>query len=590
MGAFVSMLGQPRATLRSDSTESERRGRRLAELIRALRSIDRPLAVIVDGLHLHDEISVGLWVDCVRYLDRLENGRASDPPESGGFDPSNTKPLRPIALVASYREEGTSAVLLRELSECLLRGRTGACLTLMPLGVEASRELADLATPAESSASSRESDWIGLELYDQTRGLPGAILAHVAGECSAPEGQESSARVEGASLPRSESERRLAETLAGLGRSAEARELARLADVRGDIESSLEALETGGFATKLEREDGLEWCASESTRAAWGALPQASRERVHRRIGEALASSGDPARRIDSVRHFLAAGVPPAVVEHGLAGAAYLRETLQHRASIDLFETVLDALPSRERIRRAEIVLEIAELRARVGDYDRSLLAVAASRRTQAKGTAARSSRLSTTASSIDCAIARGPATSASSKTSSHAGGWKAAIGSRSKMRWLPTTRRLRDSFPAVSSPANLSMPSRTGPRETSSSTTSAGSEPTRTRRPPSSVSDEDSSTGAASDCGFRCVRSEKHSDSGRRRESLRFEKLSDDESSTDRESTLRNADPRCPTAPGCERRRAGSPALRVPRGASSRPGGADDRSGPIWRGSSRSA
>jgi len=349
---FLRGLRRPHDASWTGSPDAERRLRFAHEIRLAVAAVKEPVLLIADGLERLDEVSVGLVLELVRLLEAME---ASERP--------------PLGAILGYREEGPARDLLREVSRLLLSRSAGGVITLQPLSIEATRALYERLT------SARGPEHEGLGLYQRTQGVPGRI-ALLAAERRLEE--ESESLEDSCSGDVAGRERELAVLLCLLGRPVTAREASRLlGSSRTQVDRLLELLERRGLARKLDPElpRGAWIAAGECERLA-DALEPPERLRFHRRIGDALA--GRAARDgalglVEALRHFRSAGAAPSVVKHGLRAARYLQSTHQHRAALNAFAAVLEALPARERRVRHETTLEMAGLQARVGDLENGI-------------------------------------------------------------------------------------------------------------------------------------------------------------------------------------------------------------------------
>ncbi len=361
---FLDHMRRPRRSVKDESTENERRLRRASEIALAIKEIREPTLLIVDGLQFFEEISVSLLIDLIRVL--------------GGYS-SQDRP--PIGVAAGYREEGPLVPLLRELSETLLERDLGEVISLGPLSIPETLELHDslriqVGGGADRGASS------GLKLYQETGGCPAKILSisaihldessrHRPFDSRRWKGSDS-----GAPLNREEFELLL--TLQCFQHPVTASALSRaLAMPKAQLARLLKKLHSRGLTEETELEDGKSgWKATPSAADQVRSASNSLRRRLHRQIADSLTekmgSAEDPTMA-EAVRHYQRAGMPAAVVKYGLTVARYLKATHQNRAALELFGTVLKAIPRNRRRLHLEVVLEIAELHARIGDLDEGI-------------------------------------------------------------------------------------------------------------------------------------------------------------------------------------------------------------------------
>ena len=344
--SFLERLRSPRKPARGEGGDSERRLRRAQEVALAADTLDGPLLLAVDGLQHFDEISISLVADLARHLAQ-----------------STAKTGPRLRLVLGYREEGTSAAALRELTQHLLGSGSAAVLTLRPLRVEDALELEEERSGASSIPRT-------LGVFQESGGVPARI---VAGGDAAPEMQPRARRSSSAThddpLP-AHAHRTLA-FLVALERPAARAELRLLASLPPKrVDAALRELESRGLAASVETSSGArEWIALPGA----SSLVESSRDRERRAIHGAIArrlSRGGPSRAFEALRHWTRAGRKREVIASGLAAARHLRSTLQHGAALEALRAVLDAIPAHRARARIEPALEAAELHARVGNLD----------------------------------------------------------------------------------------------------------------------------------------------------------------------------------------------------------------------------
>jgi DNA-binding NtrC family response regulator/tetratricopeptide (TPR) repeat protein len=353
---FLSGLRRPRPSTRAHAMEEGRSIRLAGEVALAAGAIREPSILAVDGLQFHDEVSVELVLALARFL---------------GEKPPGSRP--PLGLVLGFREEGTSAALLRELAAYLLQPGKSELITLRPLELHhAVRILEEI----HGAGAGRES-W--LAIYQETCGSPARIVARAAEgnppERPPPESEESP-RPGPAVL--TAAERRTALVSSLLGRPASATEIIRLA---GLSPRGAEALFRGLEEKRLVvREEGA------STLAGWRSCPAAlslvdasgpaERARIHRRIGIELSKRGhgsDDPRRLEALRHLRLGGAARLFVRHAVPAARYLKATFQNRAALDLLREVLAAIERARPRARAGVAMELSEVEARVGGLDEGI-------------------------------------------------------------------------------------------------------------------------------------------------------------------------------------------------------------------------
>jgi DNA-binding NtrC family response regulator/tetratricopeptide (TPR) repeat protein len=355
--AFLTSLGRLRGQASSDASEGERRLRRAGEVALAAASVRETFIIAVDRLEFLDETSITLLVDLVRCLGERE-GR--DRP--------------PIGVAAGYREEGPCAPLLRELSEYLLAAAKGWTLTLGPLDLEASTELYEKLHAGGAKPPA------GLSLYTETGGSPARIVALASrdrggaslGSRGGPVGSGEGSREADAAG------RELLLTLDVLGRPATVTELCSLLGwPPRHVRRVLEALNAGRLVRETDGAPRGGWVPEAAARSFTSPQP-AERRAAHRRIARSLLASSltrrerDP-RLPEAVRHFQAAGMQREAARHGLLAARFLRSSLENRAALAMYRAVLEGLPARRWKEYLEVALEAAELQARVGEVDEGI-------------------------------------------------------------------------------------------------------------------------------------------------------------------------------------------------------------------------
>jgi DNA-binding NtrC family response regulator/tetratricopeptide (TPR) repeat protein len=346
---FLARLASPRRAA-LHASEGERRLRRAAEVALAAGAVAEPVLLVIDDLQFLDEVSLALVIDLVRFL-------ASTGPEK--------RP--PLALVAGFREDGASIPLVRELAE-QLDGRKGELIALRPLGLEETLALYR-SGGGEDPAGGKAS---GLSIFSRTGGCPKAIaeLFRTGATWSAEGGERRSA----SGLDRDA--RLLLSTLEILGRPSTASELSRASGIAGRRAARLlEDLEAKGLAEAgVAGRGGRLWTPGPGARAIEAGLPPGRRRALHLAIARDLARRGARGPEVvEAVNHFRLAAAAGEVVRHGIPAARWLRSTFQDRAALDLLRAVLEAMPSRRVRLRLEIALQLADLRAQVGDVDEGI-------------------------------------------------------------------------------------------------------------------------------------------------------------------------------------------------------------------------
>ena len=131
----------------------------------------------------------------------------------------------------------------------------------------------------------------------------------------------------------------------------------------------LDALETG-IAAGLVEEVGAgrhAFVHAVVREAIYDQMGPTRRTHVHRRVAETLEASadGDPA---ELAHHYLAAGDRSKGLEFSIAGAQRALSQLAYEDASAHYEHALEALGADDRARRCELLLELADARAREGD------------------------------------------------------------------------------------------------------------------------------------------------------------------------------------------------------------------------------
>ena len=346
--AFLSRLERPRSTPRDETTDEERRLRWRGEIKLAVKAVRSPVIIAVDGLQWLDEITVALLVDLARLL--CEECRG----------------LLGIAL--GYREEDRSAALLHELTGLLLKGAPNSLVTIGPLSPTQALELYRQRGGAEGDLTH------SLTLFQKTEGVPARIVALAAGpdahsSCAPPHGEE---RPRAAPV-KARSGRRLLLTLRLLGRPTRKANLSALVSLPPPrLTRLLDAYRNAGLA--IEENDG--WVVGPSLERLTSSSAAEERRRIHRRIAVHLrrqARGDDDPLLSEVARHFLEAGDRARFIDSALRHARYLDRTFQTRAALELYRTVLSFLDPRQADTRFEVVLQIAKLEARRGEFDQGI-------------------------------------------------------------------------------------------------------------------------------------------------------------------------------------------------------------------------
>jgi DNA-binding NtrC family response regulator/tetratricopeptide (TPR) repeat protein len=358
---FLGRLRRPRSAVQLDASDAERRLRWSAELSLAVAALRRPVVLAVDGLQHCDEIAIALITELAQVVARPERS-----------------PSR-IGLVLGYREEGPFAAALRELSAILLDSERAVVLALRALDP---LETLTLYRDAGGAAAPQRSD---LALFHETGGCPARILdfAERGAGLKQPEPSTPRPSVErgGALSGLDRASQELLGTLTLLRRPATVGELSRLLRVpRRLLEKIVHELHRAALAEPVAGgpERGL-WVAAKSALAAVESLDARTprlRQQLHLRIARSLVSESpgdDDPRLLESVHHWVEAGARREVVKYGMRAARYLKSTFQHRAARDVLESVLRAVPPHGVRTRIEAALELAEVHARLGDYDEGL-------------------------------------------------------------------------------------------------------------------------------------------------------------------------------------------------------------------------
>ena len=360
---FLDGLRRRRAPGRSELSEAERRDRRAAEVALAASQVSEPVVIAVDGLHLYDEITIGLVSDLCRWL--LERG------PDDGF---------PIRLVLSFREDGPARPLLRELGGMLVRSPRVESITVPPLDLDGTVELFERRLrPAQSvgrrvdEPDDRRRPSSPLEIFRHTAGFPARIAALAAEPEDGPDRpgeRTTSARwtgLDGASL-----DIVTASVLAG--RPVTVAELIRVTGVeRRSVRERLEALELCGLVSRDPRDASSAWVGVPSVEELSAEVSPHRVRRLSAALADDLSSRSrhtDASWRVEAALHYKRAGKPSRVAEHGLAAARFLKERCQHRAALEMYREVLSALPARRRALSLSVQIEMAEIYATIGDIE----------------------------------------------------------------------------------------------------------------------------------------------------------------------------------------------------------------------------
>ena len=340
---FLGRLRAPRKPARGEAGDSERRLRRAQEVALAADALEAPLLLGVDGLQHFDEISIGLVVDLARHLAQSSDDKG----------PS-------LRLALGYREEGTSAPALRELTQHLLGSGRAEVITLRPLSVVDALALREERSGASPTPRT-------LQVFQDTGGVPARIVAPGG---VAPEVLPPTRPRDGRDALPVEAERTLA-VLVALERPAPPEELRLLASLsRKGQEAALRELQSRDLATVVESSTGAtEWIALPEASTLTASSKDRERKAIHAAIAKRL-SRGEPARALEALRHWVRAGRTREVIASGLVAARHLKSTLQHGAALEALRAVLDAIPRHRARARIEPALEAAELHARVGNLD----------------------------------------------------------------------------------------------------------------------------------------------------------------------------------------------------------------------------
>lgn len=375
--AFLEDLRRPRKPFRSDLTEGERRARRASEVAFAASRIREPVVLAADGLQFWDEVSVELLADLLRSLEASPDERP------------------PIGVVVGFREEGSLAPVLADLTDLLLHPGLARIITLVPLG------LRDAAALYRSRGGANPGAARSLALHQQSGGLPRRIVALAAASSDLPvvtgssqasgttdtpskrASRSSSGKpaVQRADLAR-KPVRAVLLTLEILGRPATVPELARLSGERRPVARRVVLeLEPHALVARVHAGEAAGGTPGERSDVEWTFGPagpilaprSSAREisRAHHRIAARLegeASGDDDPRLVEALRHFDRAGRKSAIVRVGLRAGSYLKANLQYRAALDVFRQAFEALPVSRRTARLELALELAEVHSRIGD------------------------------------------------------------------------------------------------------------------------------------------------------------------------------------------------------------------------------
>jgi DNA-binding NtrC family response regulator/serine/threonine protein kinase/tetratricopeptide (TPR) repeat protein len=363
--AFLDRLERPRRSLRSETTERERRFRRSEELSAVARELREPFVLIVDGLQHFDEISIALISDLARFLADSE---------------SDERP--PISLVIGYREEGPHAALLGEITELASRAGLESIITLGPLDVRDTMALYIEMRGDRFDEGARDVQSSSpLEIHQRSGGLPRSIASLALGVDSnsatgAPSGIHRT-RASAAEILDSE-DPTLILALELFERPVHVRELA------GTFGSSSRVL--AARLARLERASWVERSTNDAAESLWrpaihGAsvtknISAASRKKVRTAIAQELLRASKrtaSSALVEAVRHFLAAGRNREATEHGLVAARYLQGTFQNRAALELLDALLERIPTRRHALRHETILEKIDVLARLGNLEEGL-------------------------------------------------------------------------------------------------------------------------------------------------------------------------------------------------------------------------
>jgi tetratricopeptide (TPR) repeat protein len=198
-----------------------------------------------------------------------------------------------------------------------------------------------------------------LSIYAETGGLPARIEALArSGALQARAQVHAAVRPAPGEMALGAEEKRILLALGLLGRPCSAGELCRLARLPAtSAGSALAALEKKGLALPARSAgEGEGWLASPSA------------EKFIETAGERERS-----RLIEGARHLSLGGAKVSLVRQGLRAARYLQSTYQSRAALDLFRSVLGAMARGTRAARQEVALEMAEILGRTGEIDEGI-------------------------------------------------------------------------------------------------------------------------------------------------------------------------------------------------------------------------
>jgi DNA-binding NtrC family response regulator/serine/threonine protein kinase/tetratricopeptide (TPR) repeat protein len=357
--ALFAKLRKPSTRWRHDLNGGEQRFRHYAELAQVLSATVEPFLLVVDGLHFCDEISVAMLIEMVRLLAR----------SSGPQRP-------PVGLVFGYREEGPLLPLLRELTTEVLDRTKGEVVTLGPLGLRETLELAQglsLDLPGTVEAESRS----GFELFQQTGGSPARIAALFrSGPEAPPEGRSAGP---GSPPPPANTlacaERRMLLALELLSRPARAGELGAILNLSPGKTLRITArLEARGKVQRIEERGAPSaWVLGPHAAPLSFSAPAREIRALHSRIATALLKRGrkrEGLEIVEAASHFRRSGDRKATARHALRAAHALISTFQIRSALEHLRSAREALPRKSTRRRLEIALEMAGLHARTGDLD----------------------------------------------------------------------------------------------------------------------------------------------------------------------------------------------------------------------------
>ena len=354
--AFISRLRRPRRPSRNDFSDDEVRSRRGGEVTHALRSVREPLVIAVDGLELFDEVSIALILDVVRFLDER-------PGETG------------VSAALGFREEGTAAPLLSTLASGLLQPGRSSIITLVPLGPRETLALHSHAGRAPPRSGERIADG-GLSLFQETGGIPARIVAAANAIVRSDDTGDTARSSASGGVDIDPEDRRLLLTLDMLRKPATAAELARyVGSSRARVHRRLKRLLLTELVSEANAPTGARaaWLPAPAVSRLVGSATLAERRRMHRTIARELLRTRPPPsdpRLLEAVHHAGQGGVRSILIENGPAVAGYLAATFQSRAALELLKAVHEVVPQRRRVLGIQVVLEIAALEARLGEFD----------------------------------------------------------------------------------------------------------------------------------------------------------------------------------------------------------------------------